>query len=38
MNNMLRPLLYNGTPAPHWVDKIPAIMLTLNSKPHQPHV
>ena len=37
MNNMLRALLYDGTPAHQWVDKIPTIMLTLNSMPHQPY-
>ena len=37
MNNMLYEYLYlKGTLVPHWVDKIPAIMLTLNSIPHQP--
>ena len=38
MNNMLGAYLYyEGTPVPRWVDKIPAIMLTLNFMPHQPH-
>ena len=37
MNNMLRALLYDGTPAPHWIDKITSIMLTLNSMPRQTH-
>ena len=38
MNNMLRDYLYTeGNPIPKWVDKIPAVMLTLNSMPHQPH-
>ena len=32
-----RTMLYDNTPAPHWVDRIPAIMLTVNSMPHQPH-
>ena len=27
----------DSNPIPKWVDKIPAIMLTLNSMPHQPH-
>ena len=35
--NMLRALLYEGTLALRWVNKIPAIMLTLNSMPHQLH-
>ena len=38
MNNMLRAYSYTDcNPIPKWVDKIPAIMLTLNSMPHQPH-
>ena len=37
MNNMLHTLLYDGTPAPHRVNKILALMLTLNFMPHQPH-
>ena len=36
--NMLHAYFYlEDTPAPCWVDKIPAIMLTLKSMPHQPH-
>ena len=35
--NMFHALLYNGTPTPHWVDKIPSIMLTRNSMPYQLH-
>ena len=37
MNNILCMLLCDDTPAHHWVDKIPSIMLTLNPMPHQPH-
>ena len=37
MNNMLHALLYDGIPAPHWVNEIAAIILTLKSMPHQPH-
>ena len=38
MNNMLRAYLYmDGNHFPKWVNKIPAIMLTLNSMLHQPH-
>ena len=38
MNKMLCAYLYcEGISVPHWVYKIPAIMLTLNSMPHQPH-
>ena len=38
INNMLRAYLYtNGNPISKWVNIIPAIMLTLNSMPHQPH-
>ena len=38
MNNMLRVYLYlEDNPIPRWIDKMLAIMLTLNSMPHQPH-
>ena len=37
MNNTLRALLCDSSRAPHWVEKIPAIIVTLNSIPHQPH-
>ena len=37
MNDRIFVLLYDDTLAPHWVNKIPTIMLTINSMPHQPH-
>ena len=38
MNNMLWAYLYtDGNRIPKWVNKIPAIMLTFNSMPHQQH-
>ena len=38
MNNILCAFLYtDASPLPKWVGKIPAIMLTLNSMPHQLH-
>ena len=37
LNNMLRARLLEGPSTKAWVDKIPGIMLTLNSMPHEPH-
>ena len=36
LNNMLRARLLEGPSTKAWVDKIPGIMLTLNSMPHEP--
>ena len=37
MNNMLRVRLLEGPSTKAWVDKVPGIMLTLNTMPHEPH-
>ena len=37
LNNMPRARLLEGPYTKAWVDKIPGIMLTLNSMPHEPH-
>ena len=37
LNNMLRARLLEGPSTKAWVDKVPGIMLTLNSIPHEPH-
>ena len=37
INNMLRAHLLEGVPSRTWVDKIPGIMLALNSMVHEPH-
>ena len=37
LNNMLRARLLEGPSAKAWVDKVPGIMLTLNTMPHEPH-
>ena len=37
LNNMLRARLLEGPSAKDWVDKVPRIMLTLNTMPHEPH-
>ena len=37
LNNMLLTRLLEGPSAKAWVDKVPGIMLTLNSMPHEPH-
>ena len=37
INNMLRARLLDGTPSRTWVDKIPGIMLALNTMAHEPH-
>ena len=34
---MLRARLLDGTPSRTWVDKIPGIMLALNTMAHEPH-
>ena len=36
LNNMLRARLLEGPSAKAWVDKVPGIMLTLNTIPHEP--
>ena len=38
LNNMLRVRLLEGPSAKAWADKVPGIMLTLNTMPHEPHV
>ena len=37
INNMLRSRLLEGVPSRTWVDKIPGIMLALNTMVHEPH-
>ena len=37
LNNMLRARLLEGPFAKAWLDKVPGIMLTLNTMPHEPH-
>ena len=37
INNIPHALLQDVISTPYWADKIPTIMLTLNSVPHQPH-
>ena len=37
LNNMLRARLLEGPSAKAWLDKVPGIMLTLNTMPHEPH-
>ena len=37
MNNMLRAHLLEGTPSKTWVEKVPGIMLALNTMVHEPH-
>ena len=37
LNNMLRARLLEGPSSKAWVDKVPGIMLTLNTIPHEPH-
>ena len=34
---MLRARLLEGPSTKAWVDKVPGIMLTLNTMPHEPH-
>ena len=37
LNNMLHARLLEGSSSKAWVDKVPGIMLTLNTMPHEPH-
>ena len=37
LNNMLRARLLEGSSSKAWVDKVPGIMLSLNTMPHEPH-
>ena len=37
MNNMLRARLLEGTSSKAWVEKVPRIMLALNTMLHEPH-
>ena len=38
LNNMLCTRLFEGSSSKAWVDKVPGIMLTINTRPHEPHV
>ena len=37
LNNMLRARLLEGTSSKAWVEKVPGIMLALNTMSHEPH-
>ena len=37
LNNTLRARLLEGPSSKAWVDKVPEIMLNLNTMPHEPH-
>ena len=37
MSNMLQARLLEGTSSRSWVEKVPGLMLTLNTMVHEPH-